>query len=555
MTRAFLFGLLCLLACEKNKTPKAASSNPPPAANTSATPGGTTQLSPIASGSTSPVPAPQPQSPAPVVPLGAPAKILLGNTEAWRAKLALVESAKSSVDAAYFIYQDDYTSSAFSEALIAKAKQGVKVRLIVDATTNISYQEYFRMMVAKGAPNLKIVLFRYQSNKFDLEQLQKSWYSVALGFSKRIHHKLLLVDKERIILGGRNIDDGYHLESFDPLFKEPISFFDADIELSSKAIAESAQKTFDAYWDCGSNSKCVASVPSLLLPTETLNPFSTLFAKLTERASVVRAAKPPSTAALHQGILEIANLNAEYVENRMFPGRTSPPPLASLTEEESQYHKLWVKLINEVPAGQDIVIHNAYVFFTPTLLRPLQAALARGVKVKIVTNSKVSTDMPFVPKFGGAQYLAFLEWAKAKSFPLEMYEYRTKEMLHSKVSLMGDKMIIGACNADARSEYLDSQNGVVIYPSQTKWNGKTYASAADAYRDWLWSHSTIWRATTPESLKQDRLEFLKKSLTSIDPVDVALISGELDRLNRLAMGTDAAADKAWKQLLEWFIHL
>ena len=40
--------------------------------------------------------------------------------------------AKHSLDLAYYIFDDDYSSSRLSQALIDAAKRGVKVRLLVD---------------------------------------------------------------------------------------------------------------------------------------------------------------------------------------------------------------------------------------------------------------------------------------------------------------------------------------------------------------------------------------------------------------------------------------
>ena len=53
------------------------------------------------------------------------AKIITGNDAAFRSKLALINGAKTSIDAMYYIYGDDYSSSVLSEALLAAAQRGV----------------------------------------------------------------------------------------------------------------------------------------------------------------------------------------------------------------------------------------------------------------------------------------------------------------------------------------------------------------------------------------------------------------------------------------------
>jgi putative cardiolipin synthase len=64
------------------------------------------------------------------------ADVLLGNDAAFRAKLDAIRAAKSSIDAMYYIFSDDPSSSALTQELLAAAKRGVRVRLLLDYHTN-----------------------------------------------------------------------------------------------------------------------------------------------------------------------------------------------------------------------------------------------------------------------------------------------------------------------------------------------------------------------------------------------------------------------------------
>jgi cardiolipin synthase C len=76
--------------------------------------------------------------------------VITDNDAAFQSKLRLVNEAKTSIDLAYYIYGDDYSSSVLSEALIAAAQRGVKVRLLVDYFTNYPRLDLFSMLERRG---------------------------------------------------------------------------------------------------------------------------------------------------------------------------------------------------------------------------------------------------------------------------------------------------------------------------------------------------------------------------------------------------------------------
>ncbi len=90
------------------------------------------------------------------------ARVITDNDAAFAEKLRLVESARSSIDMLYFIYHDDYTSSAFSRALLAAAARGVDVRLIIDYNTNYRHLDLYTMLekeAADGPGSIQIRLY------------------------------------------------------------------------------------------------------------------------------------------------------------------------------------------------------------------------------------------------------------------------------------------------------------------------------------------------------------------------------------------------------------
>ena len=82
-------------------------------------------------------------SPALVIQEG---RLLTDNDDAFESKLALINSAQRSIDLAYYIFADDYSSSVMSTALMDAAKRGVKVRMLLDYHSNYKNIDFFSML-------------------------------------------------------------------------------------------------------------------------------------------------------------------------------------------------------------------------------------------------------------------------------------------------------------------------------------------------------------------------------------------------------------------------
>ena len=112
------------------------------------------------------------------------------------AVLALIEGAKRSLRAVYYIYADDDTGRRVNQALLDAVARGVAVSLIVDGFgAEIRADKAFFETLRDGG--VKVCLF------------SPRW---GRRYLLRNHQKLLLADAEedgRIIVGGFNIEDDY----------------------------------------------------------------------------------------------------------------------------------------------------------------------------------------------------------------------------------------------------------------------------------------------------------------------------------------------------------
>ncbi len=88
--------------------------------------------------------------------------VLTDNDDAFESKLAMVARAQKSIDLAYYIFHDDFSSSTLSQALIEAAQRGVHVRMLLDYFTNYERLDYLSMLEEygnQGAGSLEVRLY------------------------------------------------------------------------------------------------------------------------------------------------------------------------------------------------------------------------------------------------------------------------------------------------------------------------------------------------------------------------------------------------------------
>lgn len=127
--------------------------------------------------------------------------LLPDNREAFVAKCAAVERAQRSIDCALYYLADDATGARFADLLARASARGVRVRLGVDAHASVEKQ-YGPFGYATNASRGALAL---------LETLRRAGCDVRLlgADAWSMHRKFLFVDREELVIGGRNVADHY----------------------------------------------------------------------------------------------------------------------------------------------------------------------------------------------------------------------------------------------------------------------------------------------------------------------------------------------------------
>ena len=162
--------------------------------------------------------------------------------DALLARIHLIRSARRSIDLQTYIFDEDDSAQLVLDELQAAAFRGVKVRLLLD---QLSALEKVSTLAALSGLHANFEL-RLYNPVLDRARLSTPMYAVASAccwrmLNRRMHTKLLLVDDEIGITGGRNYQDDY----FD--WDASYNFRDRDL-LISGPVAHDMAANFAAFW-------------------------------------------------------------------------------------------------------------------------------------------------------------------------------------------------------------------------------------------------------------------------------------------------------------------
>lgn len=129
----------------------------------------------------------------------------------------------------------------------------------------------------------------------------------------------------------------------------------------------------------------------------------------------------------------------------------------NLVEPENKWPKLWNRLTAEMAKERDILIQTPYVICSRDMYQDLSDICSGGTKVELIINAVESGANPF----GCTDYLN--QKKNVRKTGMCTYEYAGGQALHTKTILAGENTsIVGSCNLDMRSIYLDTEMMLII---------------------------------------------------------------------------------------------
>jgi putative cardiolipin synthase len=408
--------------------------------------------------------------------------VLERGEQALLARAWLVDHARRSIDVQYFIWSTDNIGVLASEALLRAAERGAVVRVIVDDLLIDAPDETLLALAAH--PNIDIRIYN-PMHSVGVSWYRRLWSAVTdfRGSNQRMHDKLLIVDGELAITGGRNMADEY----FD--YDHEYNFRDRDA-LVLGAVVSSMEASFERFW----SSELAVPVERLLGSDEERTAIGEteaerVYGELAAYAADGTNFAPEVRAAIAAIPADFSRLAAGLAWGRVeFVG--------DLPGKNSGAHGLGGGGLSSAALGalvetaqSEVLIQSPYLVVSEPAFELFRALRARGVRIRISTNSLKSTDN--LKAFSG--YLNQRDELLAEG--IEVFEYRPDPQIQQEImdryaalraeapvfavhakSLVVDRRaaFVGTYNLDPRSENLNTEIGVVIH------DARQAAAVADA---------------------------------------------------------------------------
>jgi putative cardiolipin synthase len=171
------------------------------------------------------------------------ALILDYGQDALLARLNLIRSARRSIDLQTYIFDEDDAGHLFLDELLAAARRGVRVRVLVDQLAALKHVDTLAAL-AGAHVNFEMRIYNPVLGRAYINYPQ---YALAAAccwrrLNQRMHSKLLLIDDIVGITGGRNYQDDYYD------WNSEYNFRDRDL-LVAGPVTREMSANFAAFWD------------------------------------------------------------------------------------------------------------------------------------------------------------------------------------------------------------------------------------------------------------------------------------------------------------------
>jgi len=382
-------------------------------------------------------------------------QLLNGGEEALTWRLRAIDSATLSIDMETFLWKPDRSGLAVLAHLLTAADRGVRVRVLLD--DSFTMHEDLALHAIDGHPNIEYRIYNPYRHRQDNPVLRQLF---NLGeFSRvnhRMHNKALVVDGQAAIVGGRNLADEYFG------YDERFNFRDMEV-LTAGTGVDGVVRHFDTFW----NSGWAFPIDQVLQPPPDAPGLADLRLWL---ASVTAAVQAPDPQLLEAAWLDAARGGhpGRSVFHSDRPAREDP---SAAGETPNQLAGVLLDLIDE--ADTEVVLISAYLIPTPELEAAVERAEARGVQVRILTNSLRSNNH----LSAHAAYRGHVERLVSHGADLHEVHAEAEDRLlymqppvqdkrlglHAKLLIIDDAQVyVGSCNLDPRSLKLNTEVGFII---------------------------------------------------------------------------------------------
>jgi cardiolipin synthase C len=380
------------------------------------------------------------------------------------------------------------------------ARRGVRVRILMDdfntvgkdaQVLRLAFEPNVQMRLFNPLPGSRRTLVgRVATSLRDIDRLQK-----------RMHNKLFIADNAIGITGGRNLGDAYFGAD------EKSNFVDTDV-LATGRIVRDMSASFDRFWnddlaypmqklvtakeleELRKPPAATPATPGQAAPASGTKPAQAIpvAAQMTASATVLPSVTPTVAITPERDAMDLRRLPLTWAPSALLadaPGKIGPD------EDEADAGETVVDGLLALmrQARHDVLIVSPYFVPGRSMMQVFRDLHARGVHVRVLTNSLASTDAPAAQ----AGYVRYRKELLRDG--VELHEMRASQAvggsagglgstplpgsggggsksgvsrasLHSKAVVIDQHLtVIGSMNLDLRSERKNSEVGLLIRSS------------------------------------------------------------------------------------------
>ena len=389
-------------------------------------------------------------------------RLLPDGDQALDARLALARRAEKTLDVQYYLIARDATGLQFLRELRDAAARGVRVRVLVDDLYATGADALLAGLAAQ--PNVEVRLFNplpMRGGSF-ASRIVLSLHEFP-RINRRMHNKLFIADNSFAVTGGRNVADEYFGRS------EPANFIDMDILAAGPLVGE-LSAVFDRYWNSEHSYPVQALAGGDVEAADARRVFDA-------RVRDVPVAEAPRafdslgqrdvSSQLASGQVQLMAAAARVLADA--PGKIDAPQGAPADAPTVHSHTL--DLIGTAQA--EVLMASPYFVPGARNMAVMREAVARDVRVSVVTNSLATTDEPLA-HFGYSRHRGdLLEMGVALYELMPTAEHKAAETtldyhgslgrLHAKLAVIDERWLyIGSMNMDRRSARWNTEIGLVV---------------------------------------------------------------------------------------------
>ena len=363
-------------------------------------------------------------------------RILHDDADAAQARIDVLQQARKEINVSYYIVGDDHIPLVFLSLLRDAVRRGVAVRLLVDGHSNNN--QIPRALAAH------LIREGVQIKEFHPDTpFRLAWIKT------RMHDKLVIVDEEQLITGGRNLKDEY-------FGQDCRNFVDRDVYVRGCTATE-AKCYFMARW-----------LSADVLPTR-------LGGKLGKDIEKVQKHLDLNDACDEAAILRAGLLLDEARQAAEKTGRLKFDSGRDWSKDAKEVAT--IRFMHDIPGvkkrragiGPDmlallstakcsLVLETPYMALSRKTKMVLKSLARSGVHVTILTNSFETNDHHSAQAIYENNKRRYLRWG------IELHELRGCDYLHAKAAVIdGCVAVIGSYNFDELSQKKNSEVAVAIY--------------------------------------------------------------------------------------------